>query len=105
FLSLWSYPGVFRDQGKTSADGDGKEICDLLVVFGRDILIFSDKHCEFKDSGRLAVDWQRWFRKAIERSGDQAWGAERWLREHPTRVFLDRKCTQPLPVPLPDMAT
>jgi hypothetical protein len=33
FLSLWSYPGIFRDQGKTSLAGDGKEICDHLVVF------------------------------------------------------------------------
>src|SRR2546421_10292352 len=72
FLSLWSYPGVFRDQGKPSANADGKEVCDLLVVFGRDILIFSDKHCEFKDSGRPSVDWQRWFKKAVERSADQA---------------------------------
>ncbi|HZF02225.1 MAG TPA: hypothetical protein VE344_10055 [Methylomirabilota bacterium] len=31
FLSLWSYPGVYRDQGKPKAGGHGKEICDLLV--------------------------------------------------------------------------
>jgi hypothetical protein len=33
FLSLWSYPGVFRDQG------GGKEVCDLLVVFDNHIII------------------------------------------------------------------
>ena len=43
FLSLWSYSGVYRDQGKVGKAGDGKEICDLLVVFQNHILIFSDK--------------------------------------------------------------
>lgn len=47
FLSLWSYPGVFRDQGKKGT-GDGKEVCDLLVVFGDHIIIFSDKYCEYQ---------------------------------------------------------
>ena len=31
FLSLWSYPNLYRDDG-------GKEICDLLVVFENDIM-------------------------------------------------------------------
>ncbi len=30
FLSLWSYPGVYRDQG-VSTQGIGKEICDECV--------------------------------------------------------------------------
>jgi hypothetical protein len=100
FLSLWSYPGVYRDQGKKGA-GDGKEICDLLVVFDKHIIIFSDKHCELQDSGDLQRDWHRWFKKAIWKSAEQAWGAERWIREQPNRIFLDRKCKQRLPVPLP----
>jgi hypothetical protein len=41
FLSLWSYPGVFRDQGRTAGRGDGKEVSDLLVVFENHIIIFS----------------------------------------------------------------
>ena len=45
FLSLWSYPNVFRDQGRKEGKGDGKELCDLLVVFDRDVIIFSDKSC------------------------------------------------------------
>jgi len=35
FLSLWSYPNLYQEAGK--------ELCDLLVVFDRHILIFSDK--------------------------------------------------------------
>jgi hypothetical protein len=41
-LSLWSYPSVYRNQ-KAGHRGDGKEVCDLLVVFGDDLVIFSDK--------------------------------------------------------------
>jgi hypothetical protein len=103
FLSLWSYPGVYRDQGK-AGQGDGKEICDLLVVFGDGVIIFSDKDCHFPNSGQLDVDWSRWFRRAVQKSADQVWGAERWIKDHPNRVFVDRRCTQRLPVSLPDSA-
>jgi hypothetical protein len=74
FLSLWSYPGLFRDQGKPQNGGHGKEICDLLVVFDQHIIIFSDKHCRFQNSGNVELDWQRWFRKAVQKSAEQAWG-------------------------------
>ncbi len=103
FLSLWSYAGLFRDQ-KADQTGDGKELCDLLVVFGDDIIIFSDKACVYKDTGRIEVDWRRWFKKAIVDSANQIWGAERWIREHPNRVFLDRTCTQHFPITLPPPA-
>jgi hypothetical protein len=100
FLSLWSYPSVFRDQ-KQHQKGDGKELCDLLVLFGNDVLIFSDKSCSFPRSPDLRLDWSRWFRKAVLKSAEQVWGAERWLREHPDRIFLDRACTQPFPLKIP----
>ncbi len=102
FLSMWSYPGVFRDQGQKNG-GDGKEVCDLLVVFDNDILIFSDKQCEFPRTGNLEVDWGRWFRKAILDSAKQIRGAERWIKTHPGRLFLDRACTQKFPVTLPPL--
>ena len=100
FLSLWSYPGVYRNQGNKGA-GDGKEICDLLVVFDDHVVIFSDKNCILGRSNDTELDWRRWFTKAISKSAEQAWGAERWIRQHPDRIFVDRKCTQRLPVPLP----
>ena len=105
FLSLWSYPGVFRNQ-KNNNSGDGKELCDMLVVFDNHILIFSDKYCTFPATGNLVLDWQRWYRRAIGKSADQLWGAERWLKSHPDRVYLDRACTQkfPLEIPLPPFA-
>jgi len=97
FLSLWSYPGVFRDQ-KVKGNGDGKELCDMVVVFDEHVLIFSDKHCSFPDSGNPDLDWERWYKRAIQRSAEQTWGAERWLKEHPDRVYLDRACTQQFPL-------
>ena len=98
FLSLWSYPNPFRDQA--GSDQDGKELCDLLVVFDNNIIFFSDKHCDFPDSANLDLDWARWYRRAIVKSARQLWGAERWIREHPDRVFLDSKCTKKFPLSL-----
>ncbi len=100
FLSLWSYPGIYRDQG-IGENGEGKEVCDLLVVFGEDIIIFSDKTCAFPSTDETAVGWGRWFRRAIQDGAKQLWGAERWIRGHPDRLFLDRACKHPFPVPIP----
>jgi hypothetical protein len=102
FLSLWSYPGVFRDQGQHKGKGDGKELCDLLVTFRNHVIVFSDKHCRFPESQDLQVDWGRWYQKTISRSADQIYGAERWIKNFPKRLFLDRRCTIPFPIDLPD---
>ena len=99
FLSLWSYPNPFRDQAGSGQDG--KEICDLLVIFENNIIVFSDKHCEFPNSADLDRDWARWYRRTIEKSVRQLWGAERWIRAHPDRVFLDARCTRKFPLSLP----
>jgi len=101
FLSLWSYSGIYRNQGN-KGQGHGKEICDLIVVFEEHVIIFSDKDCSFPDTGNLELDWQRWYRRAVEKSAAQIWGAERWIKSHPERVFLDRACQQPFPIQLPD---
>ena len=84
--------------------GDGKELCDLLVVFENHVLIFSDKDCRFNDAADLRVAWARWFKRAVQKSAEPAWGAERWIRQFPNRLFLDRKCTVPFPINLPDPA-
>jgi hypothetical protein len=104
-LSLWSYPSPFRDQGRVNGKGDGKELCDLLVVFERHIFIFSDKDCEFLESGSLEVDWSRWYRKVVLHSAEQVFGAERWIRQFPKNIYLDRRCTVPFPIGLPDLDT
>lgn len=101
FLSLWCYANVHTDEGKTSATGDGKELCDLLVVFGNHILIFSDKACEFPTHPDLKVAWGRWYKRAVDKSVGQLIGAEKFLREHPDRLFLDKQCNVPFPYELP----
>jgi hypothetical protein len=99
FLSLWSYPNLFRDQS-VGQGGHGKELCDLLVVWDQHVVIFSDKSCAFPDSGNVDIDWRRWFKRAISQSARQVFGAERWLRTQPERVFLDGACTQRFPLDL-----
>lgn len=99
FLSLWSFSGLYRDQGNKG--GHGKEIVDLLVVFEDDVLLFSDKDIQFPTTGNIDVDWPRWYKRAVLKSAEQLWGAQRWLENHPDRLFLDRSCTQPLPLEIP----
>ena len=89
FLSMWSYVGVFNDKGT------GQEVCDLLVVFDNHIIIFSDKDCEFPNIEDIDLAWKRWYKKAVKKSADQIYGAERWILKHPDRLFLDQTCKIP----------
>lgn len=102
FLSLWSYPNVYSDEGRSDGKGDGKELVDLLVVFGTDVLLFSDKHCAFQRHVDIKIAWPRWYKRAIEKSAKQLAGAESFLRRFPDRVFVDKACQTKLPVALPD---
>ena len=106
FLSLWSYPNVYSDESRNKNKegrpvGDGKEICDLLVVFGNHVFIFSDKVCACDTFSE--VDWKRWYRRAIKKSARQLYGAEKWIKEHPDRVFIDPQCEKPFPIPIPPL--
>jgi len=100
FLNLWSYPNVFIDK-KSGQKGDGKELCDLLVVCGDHVLIFSDKTISWPSGDDIELAWRRWFKRSIQKSVNQIRGAQRWLNEFPDRLFLDPQCTQRLPLRLP----
>ena len=89
FLSMWSYPNLYRE--------NGKELADLIVAFGEHILIFSDKDCAYPTMHVPESNWRRWFRRAVKKSAQQLWGAERWIPKYPNRVFLDRDCTEHFP--------
>lgn len=102
FLNLWSYPNVYRDQ-RGHETGDGKELSDLLVVCAPHVLIFSEKNIKWS-KGDEQVAWSRWYRKAVKEAAQQIAGAERWIAEHPNRVYLDSACTRPLPIPLPPLS-
>lgn len=100
---MWSYPNLHRSQ-RAHGRGDGKELCDLLVVFDQHVFIFSDKHCQLQGADPQ-IAWKRWYRRAVVKSAAQAAGAERWLRSHPDRVYLDKACERPLPIELPKSPT
>lgn len=99
FLNLWCYPNPYRDQGRTKGR-EGKELCDLLVVCGRNIIIFSEKNISWPE-GDVNLAWRRWAKRALIASARQARGAERWIREHPSRIFLDPKCAHKFPIDIP----
>ncbi|MDQ9130400.1 hypothetical protein RDT67_28785 [Serratia fonticola] len=96
FLKLWSYPSLFRDDGK-GRNGVGKELCDLLIVFGNDIVIFSDKHITYQINNEEGVAWGRWKRSAINDSAKQLIGTKKWIKKLPSRIFLDHNCTSVFP--------
>ncbi|MXX90815.1 MAG: hypothetical protein F4213_12255 [Boseongicola sp. SB0677_bin_26] len=101
FLNLWSYPNPYRDQRQGGTDkGNGKELCDLLVVCGKHVIIFSEKTVGWP-GGAIETAWRRWASKAIRDSAKQTKGAERWISEFPGRLFLDPDCTDPFPIDLP----
>jgi hypothetical protein len=100
FLNLWCYANLYRDQ-RDGEGPQGKELCDLLVVCGHHVLIFSDKAIMWPPAEDIDVAWARWFKRAIWKSGDQVKGAIRWLDQHPDRIFLDPLCQQPFPLKLP----
>jgi hypothetical protein len=94
FLSLWSYPNLYGRKNQ--------ELCDLLVLFDNHVIIFSDKSCAFPNTGNLKLDWDRWFRRTVDSSARQIWGAERWIKSFPDRLFLNAACTTLFPLRLPE---
>ncbi len=102
FLRFWSWPSLFRDQGDSSKDGDGKEICDLTIVFGSDVILFSDKKIDFSTTKDVGVAWSRWSRRAIGNSVKQIKGARRWFEQYPERIFVDKQCNHKIPINIPD---
>lgn len=91
FLKLWSYPNPYKD--------DGKELCDLIAVFGDHVFIFFDRdnalpHTTDKDP---LVLWNRWKSKVIDKQVNTAHGAERYIKSNRS-IFLDGKKTRPFPI-------
>ena len=99
FLSMWSYPNLFRDQRLPGGRGGGKELCDLLAVCGKHVIVFSEKTCAFPAARDLHTSWSRWFRRSVSASVQQLRGAQRWLQSHPDRVYMDEACRVPFPLP------
>jgi hypothetical protein len=90
FFSLWSYA---NPRGK----GPAKELCDILVVFDKDIIIFSVKEVKPTNSGDILVDWTRWQRRVIEGACKQIYGAERWILSAQNVIRKDGELGLPFP--------
>lgn len=81
YLKFWCYPGPKDEKG------DKKEIADLLILFKEVAIIISVKNYEFKGQ------YERYFRRTIEKAVSQVYGAERKLfqsrnpiyKKHPQR--------------------
>ncbi len=101
FLSLWSYANLHTDEGLHGGSHAPKEFTDVLVVFGDDVILFSDKHIRYDEAADPAVAWGRWRKRAIDKSVKQLYGAVSWLRRYPDRIFLDPQCMRRPPVQLP----
>ena len=102
FLSLWTIANPFRRSGNASVPN--KEVCDLLVLFENDCVIFSDKHIKLKDDVDVEVAWNRWYRKAVVESVKQLVGARGHISTTPDNLYLDANCTMPLPAAIEDVS-
>ncbi len=93
FLKLWSYPNPCKE--------DGKELCDLIVVFDNQVLIFFDRESQRLKRGGLdlAVEWPRWRREVVDKQIATAHGAARYLLQG-RPIFLDSGREVPFPIPI-----
>lgn len=101
FLRLWSQTNIYTDEGFKDGKGATKELCDALVIFGNDVIVFSDKHIKFQAGKELKIAWPRWYKRAVLDSCRQLHGAKSWLKRFPERAFLDPKCLRKLPLLVP----
>jgi hypothetical protein len=93
FLSLWSYQNPHYEAGK--------ELCDVLVVFGDDVVLMSDKLIAYGAHPSEEVNWKRWYKKAVAASIRQLVGAKRQILRSPGQIFSDSDASAPFPLRLP----
>lgn len=84
FLSFWSFPNPIRVD-------NNKELADLLIVNDPFVILISVKDINIKPSGKKEIDIQRWQKKAVEKSYDQIYGAERAIRNSHTDILTSDK--------------
>lgn len=96
FLKIWSYLNPYKS--------DGKELCDLIVIFENHIFVFFDresKKFENKDK-EIKLTWQRWKKKVIDKQASTAIGAERYITSVKGDIYLDDKCQNKIPIEIPN---
>lgn len=93
FLSMWSYENPFYEQGK--------ELCDVLVIFGDDVMVISDKLNAFGTHPDNRINWNRWYKKAVAGSVRQLCGARNHIRRAPNEIYTNAQVSSLLPLRLP----
>jgi hypothetical protein len=94
FLRAWSYANPYK--------ADGKELCDLIVVFENNVFLFFDRESrKFDHSGDVRLTWERWKKEAITKQIRTAAGAKRYVLANRDQIFLDVNRTIPLPPLIP----
>lgn len=90
FLKLWAIPNTFY--------APGKELTDLIVPFGDDVIIISDKACYFDVKINRDLAWSRWYSRSIKDSVRQLRTAKQRIERQPDKIFIDSQANQPLPL-------
>lgn len=109
FLKLWSFANVYTNKGLKYQEngepkGQGNELCDLLVVFGDHVLIFSDKgEVQYRPHEDVKISWTRWVKSAFLDSAYSTYKAEKWIKEYPERIYLDKECSEKFPIAIPPL--
>ncbi len=98
FSDVFIYANPYKN------DRTAKEVCDVLVIFDRHIIVFFDRHREIKsntDEKTTLVDWSRWLQKSINAQITTVNGVERWFRDNSSgnRLFTDKSFTQEIILP------
>ena len=87
FLDLWSYPNVYRDVPIRGGQVMGKEVCDLLVVCGDHVLIFSDKTVGWPKHADSSAAWSRRYRHARPCATENS-ASRRFLRRNGRQIRI-----------------
>ncbi|MDD9797729.1 MAG: hypothetical protein OXT03_01250, partial [Alphaproteobacteria bacterium] len=95
FLSLWAYPDPCKS--------DSKEICDVIAIFENHVFLFFDRKSQTLNDPKKDIDlqWQRWVERVIQKQIKTAMGATRYIERSPDKIFIDPKCSTPLPISIP----
>lgn len=93
FLRFWSHANPHMSPSQ--------ELCDLLVICGDYVIVFSDKSADFQFDRDEQTAWRRWYRRAVSKSIQQLNGAVRSLIELQVPIHKDRHCAVPLGIPMP----
>lgn len=88
FLPFWSFPNPLGKKGN--------ELCDLLIVCQSYVVIISVKENKVSSEPNNQ-DFIRWYRKAIDKSVRQIYGAEKYLNQVEEVILSDKKTKVKLP--------